>query len=205
MLIAHGTLAALAFVIFFPFGAIAIRLTSFKGAVWFHGAFQLFAYVVYIVAFGLGIHIASEYKLVSACVRFLPASADVRDQLSEAHPIIGIVVFVCLFFQPIFGLLHHSMYKKHQRRTAVSHVHLWLGRLAITLGIINGGLGFQLADRMKLSSKTGMIVYGVVAGVMWLVWVCASVIGEKRRRDQVAMRVPNHSESEHKNGGVVGK
>jgi hypothetical protein len=53
--------------------------------------------------------------------------------------------------------------------------------LVITLGIINGGLGFMLADQMGMSSRTGMIVYGVVAGIIWLVWVAASIIGERRR------------------------
>ncbi|KAJ4360769.1 uncharacterized protein N0V89_001336 [Didymosphaeria variabile] len=164
MIIAHGTLAALAFVIFFPFGAIAIRLASFTGVVWFHAAFQVFAYIVYIAAFGLGIHIANEYQM-----------------LSETHPIIGIVVFAVLFFQPILGFLHHAMYKKYQTRTVWSHLHLWTGRAAVTLGIINGGLGLQLADRMNMSSRSGMIAYGVVAGVVWLAWVAAMVMGEKRR------------------------
>ncbi|KAL5394800.1 hypothetical protein PMIN06_006326 [Paraphaeosphaeria minitans] len=63
-LIAHGVLAALAFVIFFPAGAIAIRLASFTGVVWFHAAFQAFAYMVYIAAFGLGVYIASERHYV---------------------------------------------------------------------------------------------------------------------------------------------
>jgi hypothetical protein len=58
---------------------------------------------------------------------------------------------------------------------------VWLGRLAITLGIINGGLGFQLAGRMNMCSKPGMIAYGVIAGVIWLAWVAAIVIGEKRK------------------------
>lgn len=66
MLIAHGTLAALAFVIFFPAGSIAIRLASFPGIIWFHAAFQVFAYLVYIAAFGLGVYIASQLDLVSA-------------------------------------------------------------------------------------------------------------------------------------------
>lgn len=65
MLIAHGTLAALAFVVFFPVGAIAIRLASFTGIVWIHAAFQTFAYLVYIAAFGLGVYIANELDLVS--------------------------------------------------------------------------------------------------------------------------------------------
>ena len=66
MLIAHGVLACLAFVILFPFGAIAIRLASFPGLVWFHAAFQVFAYIVYVIAFGLGVYIAGEMELVSS-------------------------------------------------------------------------------------------------------------------------------------------
>ena len=65
MLIAHGVLAALAFVILFPAGAITIRLASFPGVIWFHAAFQAFAYLVYIAAFGLGVYLANEMRLVS--------------------------------------------------------------------------------------------------------------------------------------------
>lgn len=64
MLIAHGVLASLAFVIFFPAGAISIRVFSFPGLVWFHAAMQAFAYLVYIVAFGLGVYIATTIRLV---------------------------------------------------------------------------------------------------------------------------------------------
>lgn len=164
MLIAHGVLASLAFVILFPAGAIAVRLASFPGIVWVHAAFQVFAFVVYIAAFGLGVYIATQNKL-----------------LDHAHPIIGIVVLALVFFQPIGGLLHHSMFKKHGHRTIWSHAHVWGGRVAITLGIINGGLGLQLADSMGMSSKGGIIAYSVIAAVMWLAWVAASVIGERKR------------------------
>jgi hypothetical protein len=65
MLIAHGIMAGLAFAVLFPFGAISIRLLSFPGLVWFHAAFQVFAYLFYIIAFGLGIYLATQMKLVS--------------------------------------------------------------------------------------------------------------------------------------------
>lgn len=65
LVVAHGAIAALAFVILFPFGAIAIRLASFTGLVWMHAAFQAFAYLMYIVAFGLGVYIANQKKEVS--------------------------------------------------------------------------------------------------------------------------------------------
>ncbi|CAI6336616.1 unnamed protein product [Periconia digitata] len=167
-LIAHGVLASLAFVIFFPMGSILIRLGSFRGLWIVHGLFQIFAYIVYIAAFGLGIYI----------VRSIPV-----DMLGHHHPIIGIVVFCLLFFQPILGFLHHYAYRKYERRTVWSYGHLWLGRIVITLGIINGGLGMLLAtDTGFYAPSTGQkIAYGVVAGVMWLAWVLSSVIGERRR------------------------
>lgn len=65
VMIAHGVLASLAFVILFPAGAISIRLLSFPGLIWLHVAFQVLAYVVYIAAFGLGIYLATNLHYVS--------------------------------------------------------------------------------------------------------------------------------------------
>lgn len=178
MLIAHGVLASLAFVILFPSGSIAIRLASFPGIVWLHAAFQVFAYLVYIAAFGLGVYLATQLNV-----------------LNNYHPIIGIVVMVVIFFQPIFGFLHHSLFKKYGYRTFWSYAHIWLGRIAITLGIINGGLGLKLADSMRMSSRSGMIAYGVVAGFMWLLWVAAIVIGERRRK-RASQDPPKYTESQ---------
>lgn len=181
MLIAHGVLASLAFVILFPAGAIAIRLASFRGVVWFHAAFQVFAYLVYIAAFGLGVYIAYGMEM-----------------LDHYHPVIGIVVLVLIFLQPVFGYLHHVLYKKYQSRTLWSYVHIWLGRIAVTLGIINGGLGLQWADSMNLSSRGGIIAYAVIAVVVWLAWVAASVIGERRRSRKMADTPPKYEERERR-------
>jgi hypothetical protein len=174
MIVAHGILASLAFVILFPVGAIAIRLGSFRGAWLIHGLFQLFAYIVYTAAFGLGVWIVTNMPI---------------NLLGEAHPTIGILVFVLLFFQPILGFIHHLQFKKYSRRTVWSYGHLWLGRIVITLGIINGGLGLLLASNAPAftgfqPSQGHFIAYGVVAGIMWLLWVVAAVIGERRRAVQ---------------------
>jgi hypothetical protein len=64
MIVAHGILAALAFVVLFPAGAISIRLCNFPGIIWLHAAFQVFAYIVYLAAFGLGVYIANQKNLV---------------------------------------------------------------------------------------------------------------------------------------------
>jgi hypothetical protein len=65
MIVAHGTLAALAMVVFFPFGAISIRLFSFSGLVWVHAGIQVLGYLIYIAAFGLGVYIATKGNYVS--------------------------------------------------------------------------------------------------------------------------------------------
>lgn len=180
MLIAHGVLASLAFVILFPAGAIAIRLASVPGIAWIHGGFQIFAYMVYIAAAGLGIHLACGLGL-----------------LNSYHPIIGLVVLAVLFFQPILGALHHRLFKVHNGRTLWSYGHIWVGRAAITLGIINGGLGLRLAN----NTNSGKIAYGVIAGFMWLAWVAATVIGEKRRK--VTIQQKERAGSDGSEGAVV--
>lgn len=43
---------------------------------------------------------------------------------------------------------------------------------------------------MNLSSKGGIIAYGVIAGVMWVVWVAAIFIGERRRAGRGVAKVP---------------
>ncbi|KAH7389759.1 hypothetical protein BKA66DRAFT_400083, partial [Pyrenochaeta sp. MPI-SDFR-AT-0127] len=171
ILIAHGVLAALAFVLFFPIGAIIIRLGSFRGVWLVHGLFQFFAYLVYLAAFGIGVWMVNNLPI---------------NLLDSYHPVIGIIVFVLLFFQPILGFVHHLKFKKYRRRTFWSYGHIWLGRIAITLGIINGGLGLLLASDAPAvtgfrPSRGQIIAYGVIAGVMWFLWVAAAVIGERRR------------------------
>ncbi|KAE9982612.1 hypothetical protein EG328_010743 [Venturia inaequalis] len=169
--LAHGVIACLAWVIFFPLGAIFIRILPGRFALIMHALFQLFAYVLYIIAFALGCWMASN-------IRF----GGFFNFYKNYHPIIGIIVFAFLFFQPILGILHHLGFKKTGGRSFVSYLHLWLGRLLITLGIINGGLGLMFARNVR---RRTYIAYGVVAGFFWLMWVLAACIGAFRRRKHV--------------------
>lgn len=94
------------------------------------------------------------------------------------HPIIGLVVFAALCFQPILGLIHHSQFKKFHRRQIWSHLHLWNGRILIPVGIINGGLGLRIAG----ASRQVKTAYAAVAGVLGGVWILVAVFSEVRRR-----------------------
>lgn len=78
MVVAHGVLASLAFVILFPAGAIGIRVLSFPGLVWLHAAVQCVAYLVFFAAFGLGIYLATDFGMVSRQARPLSDHADGR-------------------------------------------------------------------------------------------------------------------------------
>jgi len=63
--IAHGVMAALAFVIFFPFGAISIRLLPGRVAFWLHVVFQVLGYLTFIAAFGIGVYLARMFTFGS--------------------------------------------------------------------------------------------------------------------------------------------
>lgn len=153
---AHGLLAAIAFLILFPTGAVLVRIPGLSP--WVHAGMQIFAYVCFVAAAGLGIYLATSL-----------------DNLTEAHPIIGMVLLGLLFFQPLGGFLHHRAYKDRQGRTTVSYLHVWLGRACVLLGMVNGGLGIQLKGDVK---QGYIIAYSVLAGMMGLFFVGVGVYGE---------------------------
>ena len=64
----------------------------------------------------------------------------------------------------------------------------------------------RLADKMGMSSRPGMIAYGVVAGVVWLVWVAATFLGERRRSRALAAKgaPPGYSEGMREGDGMRG-
>lgn len=93
------------------------------------------------------------------------------------HPIIGLVVLVCLLFQPVLGIIHHVKFKALRRRQVWSYLHLFNGRVFITLGMANGGLGLWMA-RASTTLKTAYIA---AAAAMWSLWMLAAVWGEFRR------------------------
>ena len=59
---------------------------------------------------------------------------------NQGHQIIGIVAVLALVVQAVLGHQHHQGYKKYGQRTLITHSHLWLGRVAIVLGMVNAVL-----------------------------------------------------------------
>ncbi|EGX46858.1 hypothetical protein AOL_s00097g284 [Orbilia oligospora ATCC 24927] len=155
MLKIHGILMGLAFAVFFPLGAIIIRLMPGPHKADIHMIVQVVGFALSVAGLAYGVLLAEDLRY-----------------LKETHPIIGMVVMGGLFFQPIVGLIHHWLFKAKGKRTILAYIHTYWGRAILILGIVNGGLGLQLAD----NTTGGTIAYSVVAGVMGLAWLAASVL-----------------------------
>jgi len=95
----------------------------------------------------------------------------------NTHTILGTVVVVALLFQPFLGIIHHRRYLAVQKRTAWTYVHVWYGRILILLGIINGGLGLQLAA----NTMAGKIAYSVLGGIMGALLCAVAVLFETKK------------------------
>lgn len=161
MVSAHGALATIAFVAILPAGGLLIRFASSRSLVWIHAGLQAFGYAIFVIAVGLGIYMAVT-----------------GDQITSAHAVIGLILFVGLVLQPITGLIHHTLWRKHGGgRTLWSYAHLIIGRIAIILGIINGGLGLALAGE----GRSDKIAYGVIVGIVGVVYFALVIFGDYTR------------------------
>jgi hypothetical protein len=164
---AHAVLMPLAFGLLFPSFALALHLFP-TGMVAIHGTLQLFTLAVAIAGMCVGISMAQDIRL-----------------LSHYHPVIGLVVVAGLVvFQPAMGWLQHRHFRKSGGKGPFAYLHRWFGRIMIILGVINVGLGFHLTGiGMPSAPRAVVITYGVVAGVMSLVYLTViTMAGMKRGR-----------------------
>lgn len=99
-------------------------------------------------------------------------------KFSETHMKLGTAVVALMGLQPILGLLHHLKFRKNGGRTIISHVHIWLGRALMFLGVINGGMGLRLAK----GPKSWKITYGVIAGVVGVAYIASILLGSRKKK-----------------------
>ncbi|KAK3721553.1 DOMON domain-containing protein frrs1L [Vermiconidia calcicola] len=159
---AHGPLMGIAFVLVFPLGAWIVRLS--KVTVWVHASIQLLGWMMMLAGLALGIRLGRLTDLPS----------------NNAHTILGTLVVLFLFFQPLLGYVHHLRFRKLQKQTKWTLMHTWNGRVAVLLGMLNGGLGLRLAN----NTTSGEIGYGVVAGVSGAAYLALIVWTDVARRKE---------------------
>ena len=164
ILLAHGVIMTLVFCALYPIGAL---LMPILGKWLIHASFQTLAFLLMWAGFALG---------------YLYAEHD--GYLWRTHTLLGVVVVSLMGLQPILGFLHHRHYAKHQGRGIISHAHIWYGRALMIIGIVNGGLGLELAGK---TSGAWLIAYCVVASVVVAAYIASIVFGltKKRRTDPV--------------------
>lgn len=184
ILIVHAVLASAVWVLFIPSLAILLRLNLKNPIVLkIHAVGQVLSYIIFIAAAGMGIWLAQQFAAFGVW--------------EDPHPKLGLAILAIAFFQPIFGMVHHSLYKKRTQniqaglptkppgRTAIGRVHLWVGRLLIVLGMINGGLGIRLASFSPLQSQStsnkAKVAYGVVTAVMFVLYLFFVIVFEVKR------------------------
>ncbi|OBT54678.1 hypothetical protein VE04_05686 [Pseudogymnoascus sp. 24MN13] len=166
---AHACIMSIVFIVLFPLGAISIHLpidrvpylknTYLKKKVMaIHVPIQVLGSVMMVGGMALGIRIGQDLGYLRHPV--------------HAHVVIGFVV-VCtiIVFQPIMGILQHRHFKKRGDKSIFAYLHRWIGRGAIILGMINSGLGFQLAQTNVIVSTGSYIRNYVLLGFFVSIWL----------------------------------
>lgn len=97
----------------------------------------------------------------------------------SAHTAIGTVVCWAMVVQPILGWFHHKYYLKHKSRGIISHGHIWYGRALMLTGLINVGLGLQLAG----ASSMLLTLYALLAAVMGAFYISVKIFKFMMRRN----------------------
>jgi hypothetical protein len=160
---------SIVFIVLFPLGAISIHLpieripyvnsTYLKKKIMaIHAPIQILGLVLMIIGMVFGIKIGQFTGYLSNPV--------------QAHVAIGLVV-VCtiIIFQPIMGILQHQYFKKTGGKSKVAYLHRWIGRGAIILGMINSGLGFQLAATNVIVPQSSYVRSYVILGILVSIWL----------------------------------
>src|ERR1700744_3302120 len=92
------------------------------------------------------------------------------------HQIFGTIIVLLFIAQPILGFVQHRQFLRTGVRSIYSSLHVWDGRVLICLGIINGGLGLQLAKNSTGGQKaiyivmTILMLFTYVSAQVWYYW-----------------------------------
>jgi len=159
----HACMMSIVFLILFPLGAISLHfprpafLRNVKVVTSVHVPIQILGLAMMIGAMGLGIDIANELHFFSGATR--------------AHIVIGLLAtLMIIVVQPAMGILQHLHFRKTGGKSVFGYIHRWNGRVAIILGMINQGLGFQLVGIGTVVHTHSLVRNFVILGVFASIW-----------------------------------
>ena len=149
---------SIVFIVLFPIAAISLHLPlrGVRVVPFIHAPIQIVGLAMMIGAMGLGIDIAKND------LHYLDPA--------KTHIVIGLLATsMIIFFQPAMGIWQHLHYQKTGQKTFISYAHRWIGRIAIILGWINTGLGFQLLPFELVATHVIVREY-VLLGLLGGLW-----------------------------------
>lgn len=104
---------------------------------------------------------------------------------NHTHQTLGTLLMALLLLQVGVGLTHHMIFRSHQKAKAarspaivpsedaprpfpLNKFHMIMGPIIIVLALINGGLGFQLADNSSMYGPYGGVVAVFILALLGL-------------------------------------
>lgn len=155
LIIAHGTITGLGFLLFLPIGVFVARYTRTFSGSWFKVHFFVQAFIsgpIIITGVALGIQAVKETDNL---------------HLNDVHKKWGVAIFVLYFVQAFLGLVIHKLKPKNSvRRPPQNYMHAALGLLVIGLAFYQVRSGFGT----EWPLKTGRSAPNAV-NIVWYVWV----------------------------------
>lgn len=128
--VVHGVFMSLAFILIFPLGAVLMRLLKRVRFV-VHAGVQALGSALVLIGFAAGVYVSRRYNHTR--------------RLSTSHQVLGLVVFAALLAQVALGYAHHRLYVRRRKESTMGVLHRCIGPALIVLGLVNGGLGLDLA------------------------------------------------------------
>jgi hypothetical protein len=92
--------------------------------------------------------------------------------------------------QPLTELLNHYLFDRYPNIRYVGYEHVWLGRVLLTAGIVNGGLGFHFAESIPGPKwpQWPKIAYGALATLIFVIYVAIIIVWTKLNNEGDAGR-----------------
>jgi hypothetical protein len=150
----HAAVMILAFVIMMPGGVVILRILNKPR---WHGYHQSLSMVIAILGSAGGVYIGTMYNRTK--------------NYQSAHQIFGTVIALATVGQFLLGFFHHRIYKQTLATTKLAPIHVWLGRLVIPAGIVNGFLGFPLALNSKYNwALLALCLLLIIVGAPFAFW-----------------------------------
>lgn len=94
-----------------------------------------------------------------------------------------------MLVQPLTEIANHRYFQRHPKIVLLAHMHVWLGRILMTLGMINGGLGFHFAETVPGPQWPSWppMVYGIIAGLVWIIYIAVVLVWAEFERRRTAL------------------